>query len=244
MSEMGDPQAPASDAAPLQFERAEYDTPSAGAQCTGCKNQIHGSYWALHGQTLCNHCKAGVEQAFAPGSAFSEVTKAVLFGLGGGLAGSAVWYIVLRTTNYEVGLIAILVGYLAGMGVNKAIRGRGGRGYQVLAALITYACICWARVPLIADGLMHREAGGEPIPGVAAWLISIVFSLGYPFFAGFDPLGWFIAAIGVYEAWRRNRKVNLTFEGPFLLAPAPAPAVATVAAAPSASPEGSGEPLL
>lgn len=244
MSETGDPQSAASGEAPLQFDRAEFDTPAAGAQCTACATQIQGSYWALRGQTLCNNCKFGVEQAFTPGSLVAEVPKAVLFGLGGGLAGSLVWYLVLRATNYEVGLIAILVGYLAGMGVSKAINGRGGRGYQVLAALITYVCICWARVPLIAEAMMRPEGGGEPVPGVAAWIVSIFVSLGYPLFAGLDPIGWFIAAIGIYEAWRRNKKVDLAFEGPFLLSPTPAVAAAAAAASPSASPVGSGEPLL
>jgi hypothetical protein len=62
--------------------------------------------------------------------------------------------------------------------------------------------------------------------GFAAGLL-FIFALAFaaPFLAGFENfLGWIILAIGVWEAWRLNRRETLLFDGPFRLSGAPATA--------------------
>jgi hypothetical protein len=57
---------------------------------------------------------------------------------------------------------------------------------------------------------------GGALLGIAA-LFAIAFMA--PFFGGFEGiLGWVILGIGLYEAWKLNRRGELVVEGPFRLA--------------------------
>ena len=56
--------------------------------------------------------------------------EALVFGLLGAGAGAALYFIILATTGYEIGLVAILVGFIVGKAVHAGSRARGGAGYQ------------------------------------------------------------------------------------------------------------------
>lgn len=59
----------------------------------------------------------------------------------------------------------------------------------------------------------------EVVLGLGA-LFALAFAA--PFFGGFENfMGWIILAIGLYEAWKLNRREDLVFEGPFRIAGAP-----------------------
>ena len=62
---------------------------------------------------------------------------AAIFGLGAALAGAAIYYAVIAITHFEIGLVAILIGYMVGYAVRKGAGGRGGLRFQILAALLT-----------------------------------------------------------------------------------------------------------
>ena len=53
--------------------------------------------------------------------------KAALGGVAGGIAGALLYYLVLALSGYEIGIIAIAVGFLVGKGVRwgRAIAGGG-----------------------------------------------------------------------------------------------------------------------
>jgi hypothetical protein len=62
--------------------------------------------------------------------------------------------------------------------------------------------------------------GGALLPALAgvgvglAFFVFILFAA--PFLAGFENfMGWIILAIGLYEAWKLNRRTAFVFEGPF-----------------------------
>jgi hypothetical protein len=55
----------------------------------------------------------------------------------------------------ELGIVAILVGFMVGKAVRKGSGNRGGAGYQVLAVLITYCCIAANYMPDIAEFLVQ-----------------------------------------------------------------------------------------
>ena len=59
-------------------------------------------------------------------------------------------------TGYEIGLIAIQVGFLVGGAVRAGSEGRGGRGYQVLAVLLIYISICANYMPDIYAPVLER----------------------------------------------------------------------------------------
>jgi hypothetical protein len=71
-----------------------------------------------------------------------------VFGLGAGIVGAAIYYAVIAIANLEIGIVAILIGYMVGYAVRKGAGGRGGRRFQVLAVALTYLSVALAYTPL------------------------------------------------------------------------------------------------
>jgi hypothetical protein len=65
------------------------------------------------------------------------------------------------------------------------------------------------------------ERQGSPVTAAAdglGLLLLFVYSLATPFLAGFrNILGLFIIGLGLYEAWRLNRRPQLVLSGPHTL---------------------------
>ena len=71
-----------------------------------------------------------------------------IFGLGAGVIGAIIYYAVMAIAHLEIGIVAILIGYMVGYAVRKGARGRGGRRFQVLAVALTYASVALAYTPI------------------------------------------------------------------------------------------------
>jgi hypothetical protein len=109
-----------------------------------------------------------VAQVNAPpeGSRLLRVLKAAAMGIGAGLLGAAIWYAIRVGAHLQIGLVAVLVGFMVGKSVRKGSGGRGGRGYQVMAVLITYGCIAANYMPdvvqAMADGFhKHKQTAAQ-----------------------------------------------------------------------------------
>ena len=245
----------------LQFDRAEYASAKpAETRCAACGQAIWDSYYEIGGQVACERCKTEVEMKRSEGSGPGRFLRATVYGIGAGAVGAGIWYAVRAITDYEVGLIAIVVGLMVGGAVKKGSGGRGGPLYQALAVFLTYASIVSTYIPIIIKIAADHKASApaKPVPspapagapatapapvapaaaevkpisvvrllvGVAA-LFAIAFSL--PFLMGFQNIiGLFIIGIGLYEAWKINRRVTLEITGPYRVGAAPPPAAAGV----------------
>lgn len=238
----------------LQFDRADFETAApASATCAQCGQAIQGVYYGVNGRAFCEPCKTALDQA-AQGSRAGRFLRATLFGLGAAAVGSGIWYAVRAITGYEVGIIAIAVGFLVGAAVRKGSNGRGGWRYQALAMFLTYASIVTAYVPDIVSELRKGEeataattattatpvavtdgkaaaeqtpapkASEPPAPvGLGPGLVSLVIvgvlllalAFAAPFLGGFENImGIVIIGIGVYEAWKLNKRQPLEITGP------------------------------
>lgn len=143
----------------LQFLTAEPGPAGSAAAapaqtCVVCKRPISSTYYALQDKILCPTCRE-VVAAPPAGSRFVRMAKATAFGLGAGLLGAVLWYTVRRMFHLEIGLIAILVGFMVGTAVRKGSGGRGGRGYQVLAVVLTYCCITANYMPDVVGAFLE-----------------------------------------------------------------------------------------
>src|SRR6187549_2956408 len=131
----------------LQFDSAEPTSATAAPVCVACNRALVDTYHTINDKLLCEACRRRIEGDWAAGDATSRVGKAFVLGLGGAAAGAALYYAVLALTGYEIGLIAIVVGFLAGKGVRMGSGGRGGAGYQAMAVALTYLAIVSTYVP-------------------------------------------------------------------------------------------------
>jgi hypothetical protein len=148
----------------LQFDRA-IDPSSADNSgspvCATCNAAIRMYYYDIDGATTCSSCKQTVERAHGGGAGKSGpgMLKAFLFGLGAAIAGSVIYYSVMKYLELEIGYVAILIGFMVGYAVRNAVSGRGGRRFQLLAASLTYFAVALAYAPFSIDAM--RDAKNE-----------------------------------------------------------------------------------
>jgi len=223
---------------PLQFDRAEFSEPSS-AECAQCKRQLHGSYYEVNGHTVCEACRYAIEASSTSGSGLGRFARALGAGLGAAILGSLLYYAIAALTGYELGLIAIVVGFGVGSAVRWGSGGRGGRGYQALAIALTYLAIVSTYIPPILEGLSKTdvESSSTEKPGATSaassqpeakqagvgvlllgLLVILAIACAAPFLLGAQNImGIIIIGIGLYEAWKLNKRVELTITGPHVL---------------------------
>jgi hypothetical protein len=217
------PAAPATGA--LQFDTAEPSAATTERSCKGCRRPIEGEYHMANMQVVCTPCRQALE-AGPQGTRSGRVGRALLFGAGAALAGSILYFVVLAATGYEIGLIAIVVGWMVGRAVSVGSQGRGGWLYQAVAVGFTYLAICTSYIPQIVD------AWGEPgvadeLSGAVLYIAAFLFSLVLPVLSITQaPIGALILGFGLFQAWRENKRPELTVSGPYAVAPTPQPQLA------------------
>ncbi len=152
----------------------------------------------------------------------SAFVRALAVGLVAGAIGSTLYYLVDRLTGYQLGLVAIAVGFLVGRGVRWGTGGRGGVLYQVLAVALTYVAIAFSFLPYVLER-MDRVTGCGPSCPTSSLLIPFMLALPIQMGIG-SPFLLVIFGIGLWEAWKFTAPVPLAITGPFQAAPPPPPA--------------------
>jgi hypothetical protein len=187
----------------LQFDRMIPQLEnSTGVLCAGCGTPIGTEYFQVNGNVLCGRCRQSIEAAVWP------LVVAGVYGLGAGIGGAAIYYAVIAIAHLEIGIVAILIGYMVGYSVRKGARGRGGRRFQILAAALTYASVALAYTP-IAVG--HTVSNLGFLFGVIAALPVLMVVSSLPF----GLISAFIIFIGMKQAWRMTAAPALEILGPY-----------------------------
>jgi hypothetical protein len=158
-----------SEPAGLQFERADFaDGDGSTPTCRVCQRRIDGTYFEVNGLTACAGCRNGLIRRYAGSAGPLGLVKAIGAGLGAGIGGALIYYAVLAITGYELGLIAVLVGFMVGTAVRWGSGGRGGASYQAIAVVITYVAIVGTYVPFIVAGISERAAARHHAAGASS----------------------------------------------------------------------------
>src|SRR4029077_2464037 len=164
---------------------------------------------------------------------------------GAGIVGAAIYYAVIAIAHLEIGIVAILIGYMVGYSVRKGTQGRGGRRFQVLAAVLTYLSVAGAYAPLaiqqaMADRPAQQSAAvsssgnglstpdsakpAQPRPRSRRPLLSLVVLSGLlvalPVLVVFGSLpsgliSAFIIFIGMRQAWKMTGALVVRVAGPY-----------------------------
>jgi hypothetical protein len=216
----------------MDFTKAEYEG-GAPAQraCAACQSPLVGQYWTAGDATVCGRCAEAVRAGPPSEGALLRVFKALVFGSGVGLAGAIGYALIITFLEVELALVTIFIGWMVGRAVRYGSEGRGGRGYQVMGAVLTYGWCMMAYVPTMVTELTKAA---EPVSFPVAVILSPFVALIVPFTGAMGVLGTLILAFGVWRGWREPARVVVPIAGPFELAPM---AVPVAAAAPVAAPE-------
>jgi hypothetical protein len=158
------------DAAPeLQFDRVETTgSPSqsvapgvTAVTCAVCGKSVGDEYFTANGKPICANCRQVVTTAAATPRSVGPLLLAALFGFGASVAGAAIYYAVIAITNLEIGIVAIVIGYMVGWAVRKGAGGRGGRRFQILALALTYWAVGLAYAPLAYKEVVKNKVSSS-----------------------------------------------------------------------------------
>jgi hypothetical protein len=153
-----DRDAPDEEGHELQFDEAEYAIPApAGPTCGVCKRPIDDVCFEINGKICCATCRQKVEAAFRGGSGAVRGLRALIFGAVAAIAGAALYYLIIRVTGYNIGLVAIVVGFMVGGAVHKGYGNRGDLFYQFLSLFLPYVAIGLMHVPMLIEAWTKPE---------------------------------------------------------------------------------------
>jgi hypothetical protein len=200
----------------LQFDRTERAAEAATAHCGYCNEPLGGTYYEINGRAACQRCHTQLMESLEKHGPVVSFVVAAAFGSAAAAIGGLLWYAVRALTGYEIGLIAVAVGFAVGFAVRKGSNNRGGPLYQVLAIVLTYVGICAQYVPDLWKGFREQPDAPTGAGLVIAFVLVCVLSMAAPFLAGIqNVIGILIIGFALYEAWKLNKRVPLAVSGPF-----------------------------
>ena len=121
-------------------------------------------------------------------------------GAAGALVGAIIWAVIVVATNYEIGYVAVLVGYLAGHGV-KLGAGKGrGQTLQIAAAGMSVFGLVIAKYFILAHFVVSSPDSAELGLGYFSPALFIVFlqNIG----SSLSPFDLLWIAFALMTAWR------------------------------------------
>jgi hypothetical protein len=141
-----------------------------------------------------------------PDEVTPNLTLAVVAGLAAAIAGAVLWAVITVSTKYQIGFMAIGVGFLVGWTVRAAGKG-SAMSYSVIGgALALIGCLlgnllsaCGFLATEQSTPLMTIVGRALANPGLAADLLQATFS----------PMDLFFYAIAVYEGFKLARRPSV-----------------------------------
>ena len=226
----------------LQFRRAqpvEDAEPQAGKTCAACKQPIEGQHYQVQNHPICPSCAAKILAGKQSKKPIPWVRLAI-YGTGAALAG-CILYAIPLAMGFQIGIVALAVGWMVGKAIRAGGYGTGGRPQQILAVALTYFAISTSFIPaLVFTGLKKgytqaaaraknptAQPAAAPVakpvkamsPGkaVAGLLVLAVIS---PFLElASSPVGGlislFIIFIGLQRAWALTAGHEILVTGPY-----------------------------
>jgi hypothetical protein len=121
---------------------------------------------------------------------------AVLAGCGAALLGAVIWAVITSVTGYQIGWMAVGVGFLVGFGVRL---GKGiDRIYNIIGAALALA-------GCVAGNIFTVMSIASNMLGVGFWDVGMDFALEV-MKATFSPMDLLFYGIAIYEGWRFSTK--------------------------------------
>jgi hypothetical protein len=238
----------------LQFDRVVPDTGSLVASdtlavvCSSCQKPIATEYYDVNGHTVCNTCRTAFEAHIETPTGPVPFLVATLFGVGAGIVGAIIYYGVIALLNLEIGIVAILIGYMVGYSVRKGAKGRGGLRFQILAAVLTYTSVAFAYTPIaikaaidarrnkqettadanattaVPAGVQRAPLGAGELLFILVSLFGAILTLPVLVVVGSFPSGLIsglIIVIGMRQAWRMTGALRVDVLGPYRVGASP-----------------------
>ncbi|HEY4355704.1 MAG TPA: hypothetical protein VGN16_08160 [Acidobacteriaceae bacterium] len=143
----------------LNFARAEYGGAPEPAACAVCSRGLNGEYFDIEGSRVCRQC-AERARTISPGHSTAAFWRSVITGALAAAFAGTIYFLLFRATHGSWMVFASIgVGYLIGHAMRLGSGGVGGRRYQVVAALLTYAAVMIGASAAIFADMMRLTVG-------------------------------------------------------------------------------------
>lgn len=227
-----------------QFGTAEYIGTPGGDHCQFCHQPIGATYYRTNGAMTCASCSDKMRGELAPDT-HGAFVRAILFGIGAAVLGMVLYATFAIVTGIVIGYASLAVGWIVGKAMITGSKGVGGKRYQIVAILLTYAAVSTAAIPVwIHYAGQHRDAkqtlqkqntssqrdqSSDELQGspstdhpsfIAATGTLVVVGLASPFLElASNPVGGLIGLVilfvGMRFAWRFTEARAPDISGPF-----------------------------
>lgn len=177
-------------------------TAAVVSSCALCQTELPPEGAAVvNGNAVCASCAAQVEAELqAEQTVGARMPLAFAGGAAGALVGALVWAGIVVATDYAIGYIAVLVGFLAGQGV-KLGAGKGrGQSLQIMAAGLAFGGLAVSKF-FIFSHVFQREMEklGQPVGYLSQVTVNAFLGSLGEMLSPFDLLWVFLA---LTAAWR------------------------------------------
>ncbi len=178
--------------------------------CELCSQSIPASMaMRANGHRVCSNCAMQLSSELAAGAPPASLLPLAVIGGGvGAIIGAAVWAGIAIATEFEIGYVAVLVGFLAGTGVKLGARGGHGRTLQIIAVAWSVFGLLLSKYLIFAH-FFSQAALKEA--GVNIGYFSAIAIATFPKVL-FDVLGVFDLlwlGLAVMAAWRVPKSPNV-----------------------------------
>lgn len=155
---------------------------------------------------MCAECKAKMIAEIEAEGKDINMPKALGFGIVAGIIAAIAWYFIVILSGYEIGYVALGVGYLIGFAVYLGAGKKRSQKLQILAGVIALVAIFFAEHAIFTHEVgAYIQAHIDQFPNMAAIGGTPKISFFDPLFLESfvtPPIGFVIYAIGVYIAYR------------------------------------------
>lgn len=184
--------------------------------CSQCAKQVLGNQAYTYKNKenksifLCESCREGVEKALQEETKDPNIAMAIILGAIAAIIAGIVWFFFSILTGYQIGYIAIGVGFLIGWAVILGSGKKRGPVLQMISALMTlvtlfvseyFMLLYYYRKYLLEHKAEFPDYNGE-------WFFLSPFS---PDLLKdmFSPMGLVIWGIGIYFAYSLPKSRNI-----------------------------------
>jgi hypothetical protein len=131
-----------------QFGTAEYAAKPGANRCQFCQQPLTGTYYRVNAGVACPGCAEKMRGEISADE-HAAFVRALTYGVGAAVAG-LIGYVVIAILlqGWVISYMSIGVGWIVGTAMMKGSNGMGGRRYQIAAALLTYAAVSLAAIPI------------------------------------------------------------------------------------------------
>jgi hypothetical protein len=213
----------------LQFRRAQpinnEETP-AEERCVACKQLIYGEHYKVQSQVICPQCAAKIE-AGRQAAKSVPMLRPVIYGAGAAVAG-CILYAIPLAMGFQIGIVALAVGWMVGKAIRYASYGIGGRPQQILAVGLTYFAISTSFFPASffaarKSAVSQKQVAEPSKPGISPDKVVVAILLIAtisPFLElRSSPVGGlislFILFVGLQRAWALTARHEILVTGPY-----------------------------